>query len=253
MKTMLLVREKPWHKASSHRFLFMTGQCLGAGNGGSGAVPAGAARGRGRIEFDGLAPALCAPAENAAGPSLVQRGVRAVMQSSIGTGRLLARNRCSHGPAQGRRCRRPWTGSADSTDRCAVVLAKGQAHTDQGQDYATMGAVWALSEPGAARCCEMPRDGARKAPGIPGSHLLRCASTAMARACPPVPVLLGAVSNPKPEPDGLVIRRLDGPQRGVQFVRVLGLQRAAGQIGLLAGVGVEVPQVVAAEPQVPRP
>src|SRR6218665_3272968 len=117
--------------------------------------------------LDGLAPALCIAAENAAGPSLVQRGVRAVMQSPIGTGRLLAGNRCSHGPAQGGRCRRPWTGSADtgsadSTDRCAVVWAKGQAHTDQGQDYATMGAVWALSEPGAARCCELPREKPRE-------------------------------------------------------------------------------------------
>src|SRR6218665_3813206 len=117
--------------------------------------------------FDGLAPALCIAAENAAGPSLVQRGVRAVINPSIGTGCWLARNKCSHGRAQRRPCPRPWTGAADtgaadSTARCAVVWAKGQAHTDQGQDYATMGAVWALSEPGAARCCEMPREKPRE-------------------------------------------------------------------------------------------
>src|SRR6218665_379394 len=166
---------------------------------------------------DGLAPALCIAAENAAGPSLVQRGVRAVMNPSIGTGCWLARNRCSHGPAPGRRRRPPRPGAAGTGSR------------------------------------ETLREAARKAPGIPVSLLLVCASTAMARACPPVPALLWAVSKPKPQPDGLVIRRLDGQQRGVQFVRVLGLQRAAGQIGLLAGVGVEVPQVVAAEPQVPCP
>lgn len=57
----------------------------------------------------------------------------------------------------------------------------------------------------------------------------------------------------QPQALRLVLRRLDAGQRAAQLERVLGLQRRAGQVALLAGIAVEVPQMIAAELHAPGP